>query len=123
MAQTKRKRRTKHRGTAGGTVVTRGRTGRKPTPAEQKASRQADARQRRQQRYEKPPTWKGAFQRGAIVTAVFLVLVLVALRGRATSSLALVPLVLIMYTVMGYYTDLWLHRRWLRKQQGGSPSR
>ncbi len=33
MAQTKRKRRTKHRGNAAGSVEARGRTGRKPTPA------------------------------------------------------------------------------------------
>jgi hypothetical protein len=33
MAQTKRKRRTKHRGNAAGTIESRGRTGRKPTAA------------------------------------------------------------------------------------------
>ena len=34
MAQTKRKRQTKHRGNAAGEVESRGRTGRKPTVAE-----------------------------------------------------------------------------------------
>ena len=34
MAQTKRKRQTKHRGNAAGVIETRGRTGRKPTAAE-----------------------------------------------------------------------------------------
>jgi len=34
MAQTKRKRQTKHRGNAAGVVESRGRTGRKPTKAE-----------------------------------------------------------------------------------------
>ena len=34
MAQTRRKRRTKHRGNAAGVVESRGRTGRKPTAAE-----------------------------------------------------------------------------------------
>ena len=34
MAQTKRKRQTKHRGNAAGVVESRGRTGRKPTAAE-----------------------------------------------------------------------------------------
>ena len=57
MAQTKRKRRTKHRGNAAGTIEARGRTGRKPTADEQrKAStrrargpplRRADVEQRR----------------------------------------------------------------------------
>ena len=39
MAQTKRKRRTKHRGNAAGMVETRGRTGRKPGPAERQDGR------------------------------------------------------------------------------------
>jgi hypothetical protein len=34
MAQTKRKRRTKHRGNAAGSIEVRGRTGRKPTDDE-----------------------------------------------------------------------------------------
>ena len=34
MAQTRRKRQTKHRGNAAGVVESRGRTGRKPTAAE-----------------------------------------------------------------------------------------
>ena len=47
MAQTKRKRRTKHRGNAAGSIEARGRTGRKPTAEEQKAGRPAAARERR----------------------------------------------------------------------------
>ncbi|HEY2637355.1 MAG TPA: hypothetical protein VGI54_08220 [Solirubrobacteraceae bacterium] len=119
MAQTKRKRRSKHRGTAGGTVVARGRTGRKPTSGEVRDQRKSDAKAKRSQRYTKPPTWRGAFQRAGIVTLIFIALVLVALRGKVAPTLILVPFVLIMYTVMGYYTDLWLHRRWLKRQAGG----
>ena len=44
MAQTKRKRRTKHRGNAAGSIEARGRTGRKPTAEEQKAAGRTDAR-------------------------------------------------------------------------------
>ena len=36
MAQTKRKRRTKHRGNAAGSIEARGRTGRKPNETERK---------------------------------------------------------------------------------------
>ena len=42
MAQTKRKRRTKHRGTAAGTIQTRGRTGRPPTAEERKKQSRHD---------------------------------------------------------------------------------
>ena len=46
MAQTKRKRQTKHRGNAAGVVESRGRTGRKPTADEKsgKATESAKAR-------------------------------------------------------------------------------
>jgi hypothetical protein len=117
VAQTKRKRRTKHRGTAGGTVTARGRTGRKPTETEGKGSRRGGAA-RRPPRYQTPPTWKGSLSRGALVTAVFFVLVVVVLNrhGKITASLVLVPFVLVLYTVMGYYTDLMLHRRYVRRQ-------
>ena len=60
MAQTKRKRRTKHRGNAAGSIEARGRTGRKPTPEEMKK----DARARRQ---AKPPTWNGAILKLSLI--------------------------------------------------------
>ena len=43
MAQTKRKRRTKHRGNAAGSIEARGRTGRKPTAEEHEGGRPPDA--------------------------------------------------------------------------------
>ena len=46
MAQTKRKRQTKHRGNAAGIVETRGRTGRKPTRRASEARKQARQRAR-----------------------------------------------------------------------------
>ena len=49
MAQTKRKRQTKHRGNAAGVVEARGRTGRKPTAAE-KGGKAGDAARAKQQR-------------------------------------------------------------------------
>ena len=65
MAQTKRKRRSKHRGTAAGTIESRGRTGRKPTASERSAGKQERARQRRLERLDRPPTWKSAGRRAA----------------------------------------------------------
>ena len=49
MAQTKRKRQTKHRGNAAGVVESRGRTGRKPT-ADEKSGKGIDATARRSRR-------------------------------------------------------------------------
>jgi hypothetical protein len=50
MAQTKRKRRSKHRGTAAGTIETRGRTSRPLTADERKKQARVEARERRQQK-------------------------------------------------------------------------
>ena len=44
MAQTKRKRQTKHRGTAAGQVTNRGRTGKPPSAEERKKQRRDEAR-------------------------------------------------------------------------------
>ena len=63
MAQTKRKRRTKHRGTAAGTVTARGRTGRPPSPEEN--ARRPTREQAREARLNTPPTWNGAIKRAA----------------------------------------------------------
>ena len=53
MAQTKRKRTRKHRGTPAGTIERAGRTGRPRTREEAKKI----SRQRRRARYDKPPNW------------------------------------------------------------------
>src|SRR5437763_164803 len=63
MAQTKRKRKTKHRGTQAGTVESRGRTGRRPTQAEGRKI----TRDRRKTRLDRPPTWRSALNRDAIL--------------------------------------------------------
>ncbi len=66
MAQTKRK--TKHRGNAAGMVESRGRTGRRPTAAERSGSarEKAKAKEQRLNKYDRPPTWRGAFYRAAV---------------------------------------------------------
>ena len=69
MAQTKRKRRSKHRGNAAGTIEARGRTGRKPSPEDQKKIDKAAARERRQQRLAQPPTWNRATLRAGAAAA------------------------------------------------------
>ncbi len=120
MAQTRRKRKTKHRGTAGGTVVARGRTGRKLTPEEKKKTGRPGGKggggaEQRAPRQAKPPTWKGSLQRAAVVTAVFVVILLV-LKSKPAGVIAILPFVLVIYTVIGYYTDLMMHRRWLKKR-------
>jgi hypothetical protein len=120
MAQTKR-RRTKHRGNAAGIVEARGRTGRKPTAAEKssnsKGTSKTTSRERRLERLNNPPTWKGAFNRALIATALMMALFVFVLRPKnAASFIVLLPLLLLVYTPMGYYTDLFLYRRRQRQK-------
>src|ERR671921_309686 len=61
MAQTKRKRTRKHRGTPAGTIERAGRTGRPQTREEAKKI----SRDRRTDRLNRPPTWRSAINRAA----------------------------------------------------------
>ena len=116
MAQTKRKRTTKHRGNAAGMIEARGRTGRKPTAAERKSAGSAKG-SARPNRFDKPPTWRGAFNRAAIAIVAFAVLLLV-IPGFDVKPIAIIPLAAVMlaiYIPMGYYTDQYMYRRRQRK--------
>ena len=112
MALTKRKRRTKHRGNAAGSIEVRGRTGRKPTDDERKGTKgKLTAAQRREERMSKPPTWGGAAQRAVFATIIFVVALLVVFKEPATRVVALSGFILLLYIPMGYYTDLFMYRR------------
>ena len=104
MASTKRKRRTKHRGNAAGMVETRGRTGRKPGPADRKTSARMD-------RFSKPPTVRSAMQRSGIAALVFVAAMILIVHQSIAASIALGGFVLLFYVPLSYYTDLFFYRR------------
>jgi hypothetical protein len=114
MAQTRKRRRTKHRGNAAGMVESRGRTGRRPSDSEKKSPQ--NAADRRRNRMEQPPTWRSAFNRAGIATVIFAVLVLLVFKQTIYQAVALAGVMLLLYVPLTYYTDLWIHRRYLRKQ-------
>jgi hypothetical protein len=115
MAQTRRRRQTKHRGNAAGVVESRGRTGRKPTAAEKSVAgrEKAEARERRVARQDRVPTWRGAFWR-ALAAAVLLLAAMLLLTGKPGQAFALFPIVLLAYVPISYYTDTWLYKRRMR---------
>jgi hypothetical protein len=116
MAQTRRKRQTKHRGNAAGVVESRGRTGRKPTTAEKRGPVTAsDKAKQRVDKRDRPPTWRGAFYKAMIATVGLLLVVLLLLKGNA-SAIGAFPIVLGLYTVVSYYTDRWVYERRQRKK-------
>jgi hypothetical protein len=123
MAQTKRKRQTKHRGNAAGVVESRGRTGRKPTAAEKSlaAKERAQTREKREARQDRPPTWKGAFYRALGAAVLVLVAMLLLLPHNKSQAFIYFPLVLVLYVPISFYTDQWLYKRRMRsKERRGS---
>jgi hypothetical protein len=122
MAQTKRKRQTKHRGNAAGFVESRGRTGRKPTVAEKSGKGQAAINREKAlsklDKRDRPPTWLGAFYK-AMIASVILLLVMLFLLKQSTGVAGLFPIVLFGYTLVSYFTDKWIYDRRQRKKAGG----
>jgi hypothetical protein len=114
MAQTKKKRSTKHRGNAAGIVETRGRTGRKPGPGERKLSAKEEARQRRIDKTMRPPTWRAAINRAGISAVLFVVLVILLFKQDVGASIGLGAFVFLFYIPLGYYTDRFVYQRKLR---------
>jgi hypothetical protein len=113
VAQTRRKRKSKHRGTPAGTIERAGRTGRPRTREEAKQS----SRERRTQRLDKPPTWTGAMQRAAIAAAVFGILVVVAFSRDVVQGVVLAAFMFLLYIPLGYATDTFIYRFRQRRKQ------
>lgn len=115
MAQTRRKRRTKHRGTPAGSIETRGRTGRPPRADERKKQDRTSAREKR---LNTPPTWRSSITRAFLAAGLVFVFLLVVGHGksRLTSALAFTAIALLVYIPMGYYTEVILYRRRQRKK-------
>jgi hypothetical protein len=114
MAQTRRKRTRKHRGTPAGTIERAGRTGRPQTREDAKQI----ARRRRQERADRPPTWGGAVNRAAIAAAVFGVLVTLAFGRSVAQGVILAGFMFLLYIPLGYVTDSMIHRYRQRKKAG-----
>jgi Flp pilus assembly protein TadB len=118
MAQTKRKRRTKHRGTAAGTIETRGRTGR-PVPTEQR--KQTTRAQAREQRLNTAPTWKGSAIRAGFAAALMFAFIALTAKGssRFTAAGFFAIFAFALYVPAGYYLETYMFRRRQRRKAVG----
>jgi hypothetical protein len=130
MAQTKRKRPSKHRGNAAGMIEARGRTGRKPTaqeklpatgtkPPGKAGAKGGKAGAAKLDRYDKPPTWQGAINKALIASVFVLGASILILGFKPAQILGFLPVILIIYVPLGYYTDLFIYRRRLKQKAGG----
>jgi hypothetical protein len=125
MAQTRRKRQTKHRGNAAGVVESRGRTGRKPTAAEKSGDTSARTREKEAllDKRDRPPTWRGAFVKAMFAGIVLLFAVIIIFK-QSNGAIGLFPVVIAFYTVVSYYSDKWLYdRRQRNKAKPGGGGR
>ena len=118
MAQTKRKRSSKHRGNAAGQIEARGRTGRKPTNVEKggKATPAEKKKAALDERRDKPPTWTGAINKALIAAVAVAAISIFAFHYAVSQMVELLPVVLAAYVPLGYYTDLYLYRRRQRQK-------
>jgi hypothetical protein len=117
MAQTKRKRRRKHKGTQGGRIDRRPARGRPRSRAEAQArARQRGSRKKGAARTPDPPSWGSAIRKGLIAAAIFFGLLLVF--GQDPLPTGLLALVMLgFYVPLAYMTDGFFYRRHLRKQE------
>lgn len=118
MAQPRNKRRRKHRGTAAGTVERQGRTGRPRTREEAKRI----SRERRAERLDKPPDWRGAINRAAIAAAVFALLVVLLFGRSVVQGVTLGLVMFVLYIPLGYATDAAIYRFRQRRRQARGES-
>ena len=113
MAQTKRKRRSKHRGTPAGTIEARGRTGRPPTAQETKSKDDL-----RRERLMRPPTWNGAAIRAGVAALLLLVFTQLGIGPEMPigQSVAIAAFALLLYIPLGFYTDQFMYRRRMARE-------
>lgn len=116
MAQTRKRRRRKHRGTQGGRID----RSRRPRPRSRaEAQSRAKSRKAPQKRGENPPTWTGAGVRGGMMAAIFVVVLLVL--GRPpVASIGFGVFMLAFYVPLGFYFDRWLWRKRQRQKMRGA---
>jgi hypothetical protein len=123
VAQTKKKRRRKHRGTQGGGIDTRGPRGRPRTREEAKARARAKrssgkGRSKRPvDRRDIPPTWAGAFRKALLGAAVFFLLLWLLFSRSVGEAAGLAAVMLVLYVPLSYYVDRFFYLRRLRQLQ------
>jgi hypothetical protein len=109
MAQTKKKRRRKRRGTQGGRVDSGRRSGRPRSREEAKA--RARAGRSNGPKVDAPPTWQSAITRGVVAAVIFTALLMLLFKRPPGTAFGLGAFMLVFYIPAGYYIDTMLWRR------------
>jgi hypothetical protein len=115
MAQTRRKRRRKHRGTQGGRIDRRPARGRARSRAEAKSRARSRTKKSRDARTPNPPSWNAALKKGGIASVLFFALL--AIMGQNPVSSALIAVVMVaFYVPMAFMMDRFFYQRYERKE-------
>jgi Flp pilus assembly protein TadB len=112
VAQTKKRRKKKHKGTQGGSIN-------KPSRSRPRNRDEARAQARRNAELKRTaaPTWQSAFNRSLIMSAILFVLMAFVVGQPIGASAVLSIFMLGLYTPAGYYLERFLHRRRMAKEQ------
>jgi hypothetical protein len=111
MAQTKKKRQRKRRGTQGGRIDTKARRAKPRTREEAKARARSGRAKAGAPKADLPPTWRGSITRGLFAAVIFAVLLVLIFKRPLGVSLAFGGFMLAFYVPAGYYIDTTLWRR------------
>lgn len=109
MAQTKKKRQRKQRGTQGGRIDNKPRSGRPRSREEAKARARSNRKPATKQ--DLPPTWRGSFGRGAVAALIFAAVLALVMGKSLGVALLFGAFMMVFYVPAGYYIDTALWRR------------
>jgi len=109
MAQTKKKRQRKRRGTQGGRIDASPRSGRPRSREEAKA--RARSKRKPAPKQDMPPTWRSSFIRGLVAAVIFAVSLILVFKKATGASLLFGAFMLAFYVPAGYYIDMAMWRR------------
>ena len=126
MAQTRKRRRRKHRGTQGGSIDTAGRRGPRPrsrAEARAQARAQVSRKKKAQSRRGAPtprrlqePTWRSAAQSAGIGAVLFFVLLLI-FKQPIGAALVIAAVMFLIYVPMSYTINRFFYNRRLLREQ------
>jgi hypothetical protein len=116
MAQTKRKRRRKHRGTQGGRIDRRPARGRARTRAEAQSRARSRTKKKPGERTPQPASWGSALKKSSLATLLFIGVLSLFGQNPLLALFAGVVVGLFLYLPGVYLFDRFLYERHLRKE-------
>jgi hypothetical protein len=118
MAQTRKKRRRKHRGTQAGTVETFAHSSGKHGRADAQRARGGTQRARGP-RELKEPDWRSAANKAGLAAVVFGLLLVVLFKRSVGAAAVWTVIVFFFYVPVGYWTDRAVYNRRKAKLEAG----